>query len=111
MNEFLPEPICRLPVADIPVPGLFARISQSDGHQILFMHFSQDADIPDHSHESQWGVVLAGRIDLTVAGRLSTYQKGDQYFVPAPVTHSARIHAGYSDITFFDAPARYRAVQ
>ncbi|MFZ2640678.1 MAG: cupin domain-containing protein [Verrucomicrobiia bacterium] len=111
MNETFPEPILRLAVADIPIPGLSAHISQSDDHQILFMRFSQDANVPEHSHESQWGVVLTGRIDLTIAGQLSSYQKGDQYFIPAGVMHSAKIYAGYSDITFFDAPARYRSIQ
>jgi mannose-6-phosphate isomerase-like protein (cupin superfamily) len=110
MSETFPEPILRLPIADIPIPGLSARLSESEGHQILFMRFSQDADIPEHSHESQWGVVLTGRIDLTIAGQLSRLQKGDQYFIPASVKHSAKIYAGYSDITFFDAPARYRRI-
>jgi mannose-6-phosphate isomerase-like protein (cupin superfamily) len=110
MSETFPEPILHLPVADIPIPGLSARISQSDGHQILFMCFSQDADIPEHSHESQWGVVLTGRIDLTIAGQLSRHQKGDQYFIPSGVKHSAKIYAGYSDVTFFDAPARYHSI-
>jgi quercetin dioxygenase-like cupin family protein len=111
MSETFPKPILRLPVADIQIPGLSAYISQSDGHQILFMSFLQDVHIPEHSHEAQWGVVLAGCIDLTIAGQLSRYQKGDQYFIPEGVKHSAKIYAGYSDITFFDAPARYHSIQ
>jgi hypothetical protein len=36
-----------------------------------------------------------------------TLQKGDRYFIPEGVPHSATIYAGYADITFFDAADRY----
>jgi quercetin dioxygenase-like cupin family protein len=108
MSTAFPVPILSLPKVKIPVPGVEAYLSQAKDHQILYMHFSQDAEVPEHSHESQWGVVLDGRIDLTVAGVQTTYKKGDQYFIPAGVKHSARIHAGYTDITFFASPDRYR---
>ena len=61
MAETFPEPITNLPEADIPLSGLKAYLSQSDNHQILCMEFEEDVEIPKHSHESQWGVVLEGR--------------------------------------------------
>ena len=73
------------------------------------MEFEKDAFLPEHSHEAQWGVILGGRIDLTIEGKTHTFRKGDSYFIPAGVPHSARIYAGYADITFFAAPDRYRA--
>ncbi|MGD1047447.1 MAG: cupin domain-containing protein [Candidatus Krumholzibacteriaceae bacterium] len=72
------------------------------------MEFSEDVTVPEHSHESQWAVVLEGRIDLVIDGRERTLVKGDQYFVPRGVKHSARIHAGYADVTFFNQKDRYR---
>jgi len=108
MTEIFPEPIRNLPEADIPLDGLKAYISQADSHQILFMEFGKDVEIPEHSHESQWGIVLEGRIDLKIEGVERTYTKGDRVFIPASARHSAKIYAGYADISFFNEPDRYK---
>ncbi len=108
MSKVFPDPIAKLPEADVPIDGVRAYLSQSDGHQIIFMEFSKDVSVPPHAHESQWAVVLEGRVDLTIGGEQRTMTKGDQYFVPRGVTHSARIYAGYADVTFFDQKDRYR---
>ena len=107
MEEVFPEPVTRLPEADIPVEGLKAHLSQAASHQILFMEFSENAEIPVHSHEGQFGVVLEGRLDLTLNGIEHTFRKGDRYYIPEGVPHSAKVHAGYADITFFDQKDRY----
>jgi quercetin dioxygenase-like cupin family protein len=108
MREIFPDPIKNLPKADIPLNGLTAYLSQSETHQILFMQFKEDIELPEHSHESQWGIVLDGRIDLTVDGVVKTYLKGDRYFIPSGVKHSAKIYTGYADITFFNEKDRYK---
>ena len=108
MTEIFPEPIRNLPEADIPLDGLKAYISQADSHQILFMEFGKDVEIPEHSHESQWGIVLEGRIDLTIEGVERTYTKGDRVFIPKGARHSGRIHAGYADVSFFNESDRYK---
>lgn len=109
MRKFFPDPIMKLPKADIPLNGLTAYLSQSETHQILFMQSEEDIELPEHSHESQWGVVLDGRIDLTVDGVMKTYLKGDRYFISSGVRHSAKIYIGYADITFFNERDRYKA--
>lgn len=109
MSTIFPEHICQLPQADIPVAGVSAYLSQSDSHQIIFMEFSQDVAIGEHAHESQWGIVLEGRIDLSMDGVEITYTKGDRYFIPKGVKHAAKIHAGYADITYFNQVDRYSA--
>ena len=38
-----------------------------------------------------------------------TLGKGDQYFIPKDVPHSAKAYAGYADVTFFNQKDRYRA--
>ena len=108
MNNPFPPPIQNLPEADIPLDGLSAYLSQADTHQILFMRFDQDVEIPEHSHAAQWGVVLAGQIDLTIEGVTNTFQQGETYFIPAGMEHAAKVYAGYVDITFFDQPDRYQ---
>jgi len=109
MPEIFPGPIRALPEADIPLEGVTAYLSQSDTHQVIFMSFEKDVDLPGHSHAAQVGFVLEGQIDLTIGEARRSYTKGDRYYIPAGVSHSGKIHAGYADITFFDEPGRYAA--
>ncbi len=108
MSETFPEPIKSLPLADIPLDGLKAYLSQADSHQILFMQFSEDAEVPEHSHDAQWGIVVAGKIDLTIEGVKRTYSKGDNMYIPKGAKHSGKIYAGYADVSFFDQKDRYK---
>jgi quercetin dioxygenase-like cupin family protein len=107
MSKIFPDPIVDLGEADLPLEGATAYLSQGDNHQILFMDFDKDIDLPEHTHESQWAVVLEGKIELVIDGIKNVYQKGDRYFIPNGVKHSGRIYAGYSDITFFGERDRY----
>ena len=108
MAEIFPEPIRNLPEADIPLKGVKAYLSQSEKHQIIFMEFAEDVELPEHSHAAQVGIVLEGKIELIIGGAKRTYIKGDRYYIPEGVSHSGKIHAGYADVTFFNEPSRYR---
>ncbi len=108
MIDIFPEPIRKLPEADIPLKGIKAYLSQAEKHQIIFMSFDEDVELPEHSHAAQIGIVLEGKIDLTIDGNRQTYTKGDRYYIPASVKHAGKIYAGYADITFFDEPDRYQ---
>jgi len=57
MSTIFPAPVQQLPQADIPIQGVTAYLSQAETHQIIFMEFSQDVELGEHAHESQWGVV------------------------------------------------------
>ncbi len=107
MKAIFPDPIRELPEADIPLEGITAYLSQADTHQILFMEFEQDVDLPEHSHGAQMGIVLEGKIELTIGGEKQSFTKGDRYYIPKGVVHSGKIHAGYVDVTFFNEPDRY----
>ena len=111
MSETFPKPIRDLPEADIPLEGVTAYLSQSDTHQIIFMEFEKDVDLPEHSHAAQMGIVLEGRIDLTIGGKTKTYTKGDRYFIEENMPHSGKIYAGYADFIFFNEPDRYSRKQ
>jgi quercetin dioxygenase-like cupin family protein len=108
MDSLFPEPILNLPEADIPLDGVKAYLSQGEKHQILFMEFEKDVDLPEHSHDSQLEIVLEGKVDLNLEGETYTYNKGDRFFIPKGVKHSARIYAGYSSIAFFNQKDRYK---
>lgn len=109
MPSVFPKTITGLPEAAVPFAGVRAWLSQGDDHQIVFMEFERDVVVPAHAHGEQWAVVVAGRIELTIGGRTRVYAAGDSYFVPAGVEHSARVSAGYADVTFFADRARYAA--
>ena len=107
MSEIFPEPIRNLPEADIPLDGIKAYLSQAENHQILFMEFTEDVEVPEYSHEAQWSVVLAGKSKLTIDGVERIYSKGDSVFIPKGAKHSAKIYAGYADVSFFNQKDRY----
>ena len=109
MDNIFPDPIRNLPEADIPIGGIRAYLSQAEDHQLIFMQFENDVDLPEHSHAAQIGFVLDGRIDLTIDGIKREYCKGDIYYIPEGVKHFGKIYAGYADITFFNEPNRYNA--
>lgn len=109
MKTIFPAPITALPKAELPFANCEGYISQAEDHQILFMEFDEDAVVPEHSHESQWGVVLEGKIELTIDGVTRTYMKGDQYFIEKGIKHASKVYAGYADITFFHQKDRYSA--
>jgi len=75
------------------------------------MQFSEDVELPEHSHAAQVGFVLEGKIDLVIGGEKRSYTRGGRYYVPEGVKHSGKIYQGYADITFFDQADRYRAIQ
>ncbi len=61
MSQLFPEAIRNLPKADIPPDGTTAYLSQSDTHQILFMQFKKDVELPDKAlqkHLQEIGVKL-----------------------------------------------------
>jgi len=75
--------------------------------QIVFMNFTEDIVLQEHSHAAQIGFVIKGRIDLFIGSKQYSYRKGDRFYIPAGVKHSGKIYKGYADITFFDEPDRY----
>jgi quercetin dioxygenase-like cupin family protein len=108
-EDFFPEIVTKLPQAEIPFEGIRSHLFQGQSQQFVFMSFDRDADVPEHSHEAQWGVVLDGEIELTIGGNTQVFKRGDTYSIPKGVPHSAKIKRGYKDLTLFDQKDRYRA--
>lgn len=44
----------------MPFEGVHAYLSQGEHHQIIFMHFEENVELPEHAHAAQWGIVLEG---------------------------------------------------
>jgi quercetin dioxygenase-like cupin family protein len=108
MNTPFPEIVSQLPEADLPFPGVTAFLAQAGNQQFVFMSFAQCVTVPEHAHEAQWGVVLDGESELTIGETKHLLKKGDSYFIPKGVKHSAVIKPGYKDLTLFDQTDRYK---
>lgn len=104
-----PDFITRLPLADLPFPGLTGWILQGETSQLLFLEADAEVTVPEHAHAAQWGMVVAGTLELTVAGVNRTCRAGDSYVIPAGAPHRAVLRPGCRAIDFFADPARYRA--
>lgn len=107
MNIF-PDLIKKLPEADISFQGVKGWLSQADEHQIVFMEIEPIGKVPEHTHSAQWGIVVDGEMALTIDGVTKTYKKGDSYFIPEGVIHSAEFKTKTLVIDYFDEKERYK---
>lgn len=80
---------------------------QSEHGQLVFFDIAETAQVPPHAHGAQWGVVLDGEMELTIGEGTRLYRRGDTYFIPAGVTHSARFKTRCKILDFFADPDRY----
>ena len=103
-----PEMIKNLPEIEIQNEGIRGWLLQSKTRQVVFFDIEPVGKMPDHSHCAQWGVMLAGEMELTFAGQTKIYRKGDIYFIPKGVVHSANFLSHVNVIDVFDDPKRYK---
>ena len=108
-HEPFAEFIRAFPMVDSPLASLRGWMLQTDQALAMFYEIPDGVDLPEHAHDAQWGVVLAGAIDFTIGGVTRTYRKGDTYYVPDGVAHSAVIHPGFVGIDVFADADRYAA--
>lgn len=107
MDEF-PKMIKDLPVADIPFDGVRGWILQGENQQALFLDIDPIGEVSEHSHSAQMGVVIEGEMSLTIGGETRRYKKGDTYYIPEGVPHSAVFHSVFKAIDIFDEKERYK---
>jgi quercetin dioxygenase-like cupin family protein len=108
-DERFPAFIRALPMVDSPLASLRGWMLQTGQALAMFYEIPDGVDLPEHAHGAQWGVVLDGSIEFTIGGETRVYGRGDTYFVPDGVTHSALIHPGYVGIDVFADADRYAA--
>jgi len=103
-----PDMLLGLPEIKIALEGVRGWLLQGGKTQAVFFDIQPIGEIPPHSHCAQWGVVVDGEMKLTIGEETRIRRKGDSYFIPEGITHSAtfltRVHA----IDVFDAPDRYQ---
>jgi len=103
-----PEMISSLPEIEVPIPGVRGWLLQGERHQVVFFEIEAGTRIPPHSHCAQWGIVVEGKISLTIGGKTRVYGKGDRYFIKAGELHGATFPSKVNVIDVFDDPARYK---
>lgn len=109
LKQEFPKIIKDLPEAEIQFKGVRGWIAQGKNHQIVFFEIEPFGKVSAHSHNSpQWGIVVEGKMELTVDGKIEVYEKGDEYFIPALTKHSAKFLSRFRAIDFFAEKKRYK---
>ena len=104
-----PDVVTRLPEAKIAVKDARAWIHQSDQSQLVFFQFVAGTDVPSHNHlYPQWGLVIEGEMEMTIADKPHHFRKGDEYLIPAGAEHSAKFLTDTRVMDFFSEKNRYR---
>ena len=103
-----PAMITRLPKIDISAPGIRGWTLQSGDYQVVFFEIDSFAKVPPHSHCAQWGLMVEGQMRLTIGQETKIYNRGDSYFIPEGVIHSATFLTKVYVIDVFDNPQRYK---
>lgn len=108
--QVFPAVITDLPEADMRVKGIRAWILQGQKHQLIFFEMEPTAIVPEHSHSyDQWGIVVEGKMKLTIDGKTRLCEKGDDYVIPAQAKHNATFLCRSRVIDLFSERTRYKA--
>ena len=109
--EKFPDFVKELPQIDFPFAGVTGWLIQGGRQQVVLVEFDEDVDVPEHSHEEQWEIVVSGSVRLHMGGKETEYEAGETFFVPAGIPHAASVRAGYRAVIVFNEPDRYQAVE
>ena len=108
-SEPFPAFIRCLPMADSPLESLRGWLLRADQGLAMFYEIPDGVEVAEHAHGAQWGVVLEGSVEFTIGGQTKTYRRGDTYYVPDSVAHSAVLSRGFVGIDVFADADRYQA--
>lgn len=103
-----PEMIRGLPEIDISLEGVRGWLIQGEDRQVVLFDLDPIGVVPPHSHCAQWGMVIDGKMELTIDGKAKIYNKGDWYYVPPGIVHSAKFLTRVFVIDIFDDTQRYK---
>ena len=87
------------------IEGLSGRVLKGEQGWIIFMAADRDVSVPTHHHGAQWGIVLDGRMELTIGNHARVFERGETHFVPAGVEHGALLFGGCRGLFVFERSA------
>ena len=99
--DVFPSFVRELPEAPLEFDGLRGWRLSGDGVVVMFMAATADVEVPTHHHDAQWGIVLAGEMELTIGDTRRSFRAGETHFIPAGVDHAASIRAGWRGVYVF----------
>ena len=89
------------------LPGVSVRTFWGERMLLSLVDLAANATIPAHSHpHEQIGVVVSGRMELTIDGEPREVGPGDVYVVPGGVAHGVRMGAEPCQVAETFAPVR-----
>jgi quercetin dioxygenase-like cupin family protein len=104
-----PRVITDLPEAIIQFKGVKAWALQGAEHQLVFFEMEPHTQVPEHSHDyPQWGIMLKGKMELTIDSKTYLIKEGDEYVIPAKAKHYATFLSKSRVIDFFSERTRYK---
>jgi quercetin dioxygenase-like cupin family protein len=106
-KEEYPDCIKNLPKVKIALQGVQGWLAQGKDFQVVFFEIEPIGAIPQHSHKAQYGIVLEGKMNLTIGEKTKLYEKGDTYFIPEGIVHQAEFLTHFRAMDFFFEPDRY----
>ncbi|MEZ6063246.1 MAG: cupin domain-containing protein [Planctomycetaceae bacterium] len=73
-----------------PVPGCRMRTPFGENLMLSYLEMDDGAEIPLHNHpHEQGGILLKGRMQLTIGDETRTVEAGSLYLIPPNVPHRA----------------------
>ena len=89
------------------LPGLRIRAPFGENLMLSYLEFDRDAVVPFHSHpHEQGGIVLQGKIELTIGDDARTVGPGALYIVPPNTPHRAAAVDGPAAVLDVFSPVR-----
>ncbi|MEZ0075395.1 cupin domain-containing protein [Planotetraspora sp. GP83] len=84
----------------------------SDRAQVVFYELPEGSPPADEQTEgAEWGLIVEGKVEITMNGETRTYGKGDTYYIPGGVPHRVVNHPGVVGIDVFERPDRFTEIK
>lgn len=88
-------------------PGVRIRAPYGDNLMLSLLEMEDGAEVPLHHHpHEQGGILLEGRMELTIGDDVRTVEPGAAYLIPANVPHRAVAVGGPATILDVFSPVR-----
>jgi len=104
-----PDFIQALPKAKLAAEGPVAHLLSAPQGQMVFFELPPGGHVPPHSHGAQWGIIVAGEVELTIEDKTMTLRPGDSYYVPDGAVHSGTVKVFSRVVDVFAENDRYQA--